>query len=163
MLQKIFYLSAKLSVRCADIYINVKRGQEMNVTQIKETCIYFRDLMAARSFYHEMLGLPIISFVPDKHIFFRAGTSVLLCFNPDDSKSKKSPPPHFSMGKYHFAFEVRASEYERHKKEIAEKGIKITDQVVWEIGQESFYFEDPAGNVLEIVPEGIWSKPAKQL
>jgi catechol 2,3-dioxygenase-like lactoylglutathione lyase family enzyme len=57
----------------------------MNFRQIKETCIYFRDLELARSFYHEKLGLPIICYVETKHIFFRAGTSVLLCFNPDDS------------------------------------------------------------------------------
>src|SRR5215218_5612952 len=75
----------------------------MKFIQIKETCIYFRDLALARSFYHEKLGLPIISFVPGKHIFFRAGSSVLLCFNPDDSRAKTSPPPHFSEGKYHFA------------------------------------------------------------
>ncbi|HWA32532.1 MAG TPA: VOC family protein [Cyclobacteriaceae bacterium] len=134
----------------------------MNVTQIKETCLYFRDLVLARSFYHDKLGLPIISYVPEKHIFFQAGTSVLLCFNPDDSRLKKSPPPHFGEGKYHFAFEVRADEYQHHKKEVLEKGIRITDLVVWESGQESFYFEDPFGNVLEIVPEGIWIKSPMQ-
>jgi catechol 2,3-dioxygenase-like lactoylglutathione lyase family enzyme len=129
----------------------------MKITQIKETCIYFPDLELAKSFYHEKLGLPIISFVAGKHIFFRAGTSVLLCFNPDDSRAKKSPPPHFSEGKYHFAFEVKAEDYETQKQDIETMGIRITDRIVWQTGQESFYFEDPAGNVLEIVPEGIWN------
>lgn len=128
----------------------------MNLTQIKETCIYSRDLEAARSFYHDRLGLEIISHVKDKHIFFRAGTSVLLCFNPDDSNKKKSPPPHHSQGRYHFAFEVAAGDYEQHKAEIISKGIPIVDTVVWESGQESFYFEDGLGNILEIVPVGIW-------
>ncbi len=128
----------------------------MNITQIKETCLYFHDLEKARRFYHEILGLPLISYVPGKHIFFRAGTSVLLCFNPDDSKNKKSPPGHFAKGRYHLAFEVRAEEYETHKKELLAKGIVLIDKVIWETGQESFYFEDPEGNVLEIVPVGIW-------
>jgi catechol 2,3-dioxygenase-like lactoylglutathione lyase family enzyme len=128
----------------------------MNISKIKETCIYATDLTAARKFYHELLGLPIIGEVEGKHIFFRAGSSVLLCFNPDDSRLKESPPAHFSVGKYHFAFEVASVEYEKHKQEIIQKGITITDTLIWKGGRESFYFNDPAGNVLEIVPEGIW-------
>lgn len=128
----------------------------MKFTQIKETCIYSRDLTAAREFYHDLLGLPVIGEVAGRHIFFRAGSSVLLCFNPDDSRQKQSPPAHFSEGKYHFAFEVNAEEYEDHKTEIQKQGITIIDKVVWKNGQESFYFHDPLGNVVEIVPEGIW-------
>ncbi len=128
----------------------------MKVSQIKETCIYFSDLSQAKHFYHELLGLPIISEVPEKHIFFRAGSSVLLCFNPDDSRLKKSPPPHYAEGKYHFAFEVSAQDYESHKAEVLSKGIEITDTVEWGNGRQSFYFHDPAGNVLEIIPEGVW-------
>jgi catechol 2,3-dioxygenase-like lactoylglutathione lyase family enzyme len=128
----------------------------MNIRQIKETCIYYQDLQLAKKFYHEKLGLPIISYVETKHIFFRAGSSVLLCFNPDDSRLKSSPPAHYAQGKYHFAFEVSPDEYESHKKQILNSGIVIVDTVIWKNGQESFYFEDPIGNVLEIVPEGIW-------
>jgi catechol 2,3-dioxygenase-like lactoylglutathione lyase family enzyme len=128
----------------------------MNIRQIKETCIYTTDLTAARKFYHELLGLPILGEVKEKHIFFRAGNSVLLCFNPEDSRMKKSPPAHFSEGKYHFAFEVTSDEYEKHKREIVQKGIVITDTLIWKNGLESFYFNDPIGNVVEIVPEGIW-------
>lgn len=128
----------------------------MNFTQIKETCIYSTDFNSIKKFYHELLGLPIIAEVEGKHIFFRAGSSVLLCFNPEDSRFKKSPPAHFSAGKYHFAFEVASREYEKQKKEIVQKGITITDTLVWKNGQESFYFNDPSGNVVEIVPEGIW-------
>ncbi|MBK5277942.1 MAG: VOC family protein [Bacteroidia bacterium] len=131
----------------------------MRFQQIKETCIYFHDLKKAKDFYHNLLELPIISYVPGKHIFFRTGSSVLLCFNPNDSRKKQSPPPHAVEGKYHFALEVTPKEYETHKQEIQNKGITIIDKVIWETGQESFYFEDPAGNVLEIVPEGIRDKP----
>jgi catechol 2,3-dioxygenase-like lactoylglutathione lyase family enzyme len=139
----------------------------MTIRQIKETCIYSRDLEAARIFYHERLGFEIISYLPGKHIFFKVGISVLLCFNPDDSREKKSPPPHYSTGRYHFAFEVAAEDYEQQKAEIISKGIPIVDTVVWDSGSragegsakatlESFYFEDGLGNILEIVPVGIW-------
>lgn len=130
----------------------------MNFLKIKETCLYVRDLERAKQFYHELLELPVISYVPNKHIFFRAGNSVLLCFNPDDSKTKSSPPAHYGGGKQHFAFEVDASEYESAKEWIRAKGIPITDTVVWKSGTESFYFEDHEGNVLEIVPDrGVWN------
>lgn len=61
----------------------------MKFLKIKETCLYIRDLERAKKFYHETLELPLISYVEGKHIFFRAGDSVLLCFNPDDSKNKE--------------------------------------------------------------------------
>ena len=90
-------------------------------------------------------------------IFFRAGSSVLLCFNPEDSKGKISPPGHYGVGKLHFAFEVSEADYFKTKQEIREKGIEITKEVLWQTGKESFYFEDPEGNVLEILPDsGIW-------
>jgi catechol-2,3-dioxygenase len=99
----------------------------MRFTQIKETCLYFRDLEKAKGFYHKILGLPVISYVEGKHIFFRAGSSVLLCFNPEDSKQKKSPPAHFADGKYHFAFEVKSEDYLKSKEEMIQKGIIIID------------------------------------
>lgn len=126
------------------------------IRQIKETCIYAGDLERMSEFYAGKLGLEVLSFAPGKHIFFRAGCSVLLCFNPEDSSLKKSPPAHYSTGKYHFAFEVEPQDYDWQKNEVIRRGITITDEVTWENGQKSFYFEDPVGNILEIVPVGIW-------
>lgn len=128
----------------------------MKIRQVKETCIYHTDLEAARNFYHGKLGLEVIGYLAGKHIFFRVGTSVLLCFNPDDSKLKTSPPAHYATGRYHFAFEVEAEEYQHHKEEMASKGIEIIDEVQWPNGVESFYFEDGLGNVVEIVQPGLW-------
>jgi catechol 2,3-dioxygenase-like lactoylglutathione lyase family enzyme len=125
--------------------------------QIRETCIYVKDLEMIYDFYCNTLELPVITYLPGKHIFFSAGKSVLLFFNPDDSSRKSSPPPHFAEGKQHFAFEVADKDYEGTKEELVKKGIRITDEVTWKSGKKSFYFEDPAGNVLEVIPDrGIW-------
>lgn len=125
--------------------------------QIKETCLYIRDLDAAYEFYHRLLGLPVINYTKDKHLFLRVGTSVLLLFNPEDSRNKTSPPPHYGGGHQHFAFEVERDRYEDARKEIIAKNIEIIDTVKWKSGEESFYFLDPEKNVLEIVPAGaIW-------
>jgi catechol 2,3-dioxygenase-like lactoylglutathione lyase family enzyme len=129
----------------------------MEFLKIKETCVYVRDLGRARHFYHEVLGLPVISYVAGKHLFLRAGESVLLLFNPDDSRSKHSPPAHYGGGKQHFAFEVAGQKYAESKGEIEGKGIEIIEEITWPSGNRSFYFHDPEGNVLEILPEkGIW-------
>jgi catechol 2,3-dioxygenase-like lactoylglutathione lyase family enzyme len=129
----------------------------MDVNRIKETCLYVYDLEMAKHFYHEILGLPVIGYLAEKHLFLRAGESVLLLFNPEDSKKKTSPPPHFGGGKQHFAFEISDRRYPEVKQEIIDKGIEIVDEITWPGGKKSFYFNDPEGNVLEILPEkGIW-------
>lgn len=128
----------------------------MEFTQIKETCLYIQNVDITEAFYQGKLGLPVISKVQNKHIFFKAGNSVLLCFVAADSRTKTSPPPHFGSGNLHFAFEVEKSDYEQRKIEIRDLGIEIIDEVIWKSGQESFYFNDPDGHVLEIVPKGIW-------
>lgn len=129
----------------------------MKFLKVKETCLYVKDLESIRHFYHDVLNLPIIDYDPDKHVFFRIGTSVLLFFNPDDSRNKTSPPPHYGMGKQHVAFEVPHEDYQKVKSEIEALGIRIIDDMVWKSGARSFYFEDPSGNVLEILPDsGVW-------
>ena len=129
----------------------------MNARKIKETCLYIRDLEKAKEYYNGLLNFPVISYLPGKHLFLRVGDSVLLCFNPEDSKSKISPPAHYASGKQHLAFEVSASVYEQTKEDLKAKGIAIVDTVVWDSSAESFYFEDPEGNVLEVVPDrGVW-------
>jgi catechol 2,3-dioxygenase-like lactoylglutathione lyase family enzyme len=128
----------------------------LEIIKIKETCLYIRDLQKAYEFYHFKLELPIIDYVREKHLFLRVGSSVLLCFNPEDSALKSSPPAHYAKGKLHLAFEVSHDKYNSTKKLLESAGVEIIDEVVWKNGSSSFYFEDPDGNVLEIVPAGIW-------
>lgn len=129
----------------------------MEFLRIKETCLYVDDLEEAQRFYSGVLGLPVITYVENKHLFLRAGESVLLLFNPRDSQQKVSPPPHGGRGRQHFAFEVKESEYSKTKETIRAKGIQIIDEVTWKSGKQSFYFRDPEGNVLEVLPDsGVW-------
>jgi len=52
---------------------------------------------------------------------------------------------------------VKSSAYEMSKKELSGKGIEVIEEITWKSGKKSFYFNDPEGNVLEILPdEGIW-------
>lgn len=128
----------------------------MKITQIKETCLYVQNLSITKEFYNLKLDLPVISSVDNRHIFFRAGSSVLLCFNPEATKAEANLPPHFAYGFQHIAFEVGVAEYQPWLKKIENAGIEIIHLQEWKKGLQSFYFKDPDGHVLEIVPEGIW-------
>ena len=128
----------------------------INFSQIKETCLYVQDIEKTFAFYHGLLEMEVIGRTEGRHIFFRAGTSVLLCFIAENSKTKTSPPAHYATGKQHFAFEVAREEYNETKEKIISLGIEIIDELVWKSGQESFYFNDPDGHVLEVVPKGVW-------
>lgn len=127
----------------------------MRISRIRETCIYVSDLDRTREFYETKLGLEFYSMAPGRHVFFKAGESMLLCFNPDDSRIKTSLPPHYGTGKIHFAFECEPGEYEGWKEKLSSNGIEITMEYNW--GKfRSFYFEDPDGHVLEILEGNIW-------
>jgi catechol 2,3-dioxygenase-like lactoylglutathione lyase family enzyme len=128
----------------------------MVFNQIKETCIYTDDLERAEKFYTEILGLELIDRGEGRYVFFRAGTSVLLIFNPAATAIQTGIPAHDGQGRLHFAFETEKSAYEDCKKELTGKGIIISHEHQWKNGR-SFYFNDPDGHVLEIIEgNGIW-------
>jgi catechol 2,3-dioxygenase-like lactoylglutathione lyase family enzyme len=128
----------------------------MNVSRIKETCIYVTNLLGTKEFYHGKLQLPVISFVDGRHVFFRAGDSVLLCFIAEKTKKESELPPHGATGSIHFAFEVPESQYEITLQKINEAGILVLHHHVWKDGLRSFYFHDPDNNLLEVIEEGLW-------
>jgi len=128
----------------------------IDFTQIKETCLYVDDLDATQAFYQHKLGLKMISKVEGRHVFFHAGSSVLLCFLPEVTKAETHLPPHFAAGKQHIAFEVELENYESAKTHVQAQGIEITHEELWGEKYKSFYFEDPDGHVLEIVQKGMW-------
>jgi catechol 2,3-dioxygenase-like lactoylglutathione lyase family enzyme len=128
----------------------------MKISRIKETCIYVSDLQRTKAFYAEELGLPVISMVPDRHIFFRAGESVLLCFIAAQTENEKELPPHGARGSVHFAFEADAESYASALQQLKAAGINILHEHTWKAGLRSFYFHDPDQNLVEIIEEGLW-------
>lgn len=128
----------------------------MKFGQIKETCLYVKDLEATRAFYQDQLGQELIAFVAGRHVFFRVGTSVLLCFLPEVTAVETRLPPHFGSGHLHIAFECERDDYAGMKDEISAKGIPILQEVTWPNGVRSFYFHDPDQHLVEIVEVGLW-------
>jgi len=130
----------------------------MQFIRIKETCLYVQDLQRTKNFYQGKLGLEVIGEVAGRHLFFRAGESVLLCFIAEESAKSKMVPPHFGQGNMHLAFEVSPSDYAARKAEIEHLEIAIEMEYEWSRGYFSFYFRDPDQHVLEVVMTGMWEK-----
>ncbi|WMJ72454.1 VOC family protein [Cytophagaceae bacterium ABcell3] len=128
----------------------------MMIKRIKETCLYVDNLDRTQAFYQEKLGLKLINRSGNRHVFFRAGESVLLCFNPEETKNDQELPPHAGYGTLHLAFEVSVDEYNDWKQKVESANIEVLQETSWRNDLKSFYFHDPDGHLLEIVMEGIW-------
>ena len=130
----------------------------MDIVKIKETCLYVSDLAQTKAFYKDKLQFKVIGEVPGRHIFFRVGSSVLLCFISEVSGKPGRLPPHFGNGHLHLAFEVTKAQYPLTKAEIIQAGIPIEQEYDWGDGFLSFYFRDPDNHLLEVVMERMWER-----
>ncbi len=128
----------------------------MHFNQIKETGLYVRDLDQTEAFYNGKLNLEVIAKVKGRHIFFKAGSSILLCFIAETTRNDKKLPTHYGEGKMHIAFEVPKENYPEVKAWIRSKDIEIEHEQHWFEDYYSFYFRDPDGHSLEIIPSGMW-------
>ncbi len=128
----------------------------MHIKKIKETCLYVTDLQQCKQFYRDKLGFELIGEVKERHVFFRVGESVLLCFNAEVSGKSTTLPPHYGSGQLHLAFEVSKADYEGWKGKVAAAGIALEQEYNWGRGFLSFYFRDPDQHLLEVVMEGMW-------
>ena len=129
---------------------------KMQLSGIKETCLYVKDLAATEAFYTQKLGLECFDKKPNTYAFFRVGQDVLLCFNAEASKIQTALPPHFGSGQLHFAFECAAADYDNWKEHLESQGIPIIQEAGWPNCVRSFYFHDPDGHVVEIEMPGLW-------
>ena len=120
---------------------------------ILETVLYCttETAEAIHHFYSDTLGLRRIS-----EWGYRLGSQILLLFNADETRDQEWPPAHGASGKGHMCFTVSPSGYEDWKKFLEGQGVVITEEIDWSRGVMSFYFEDPAGNVLEISNGDMW-------
>ncbi len=127
--------------------------------QILETCIYVDDLARAEQFYHETLGLELISKDDNRHLFFRLGRSVFLVFKPDATMvpgKENAAPVHGARGSCHAAFAVRSREIDPWREKLCAKGVEIEKEINWPKGGRSLYFRDPAGNSIELATTAGW-------
>lgn len=129
------------------------------ILHVLETCIYGSDLEAMERFYGETLGLDKMSSEAPRHVFFRVGPrSVLLVFNPEETRKEQDVPSHGATGPGHLALAIRAEALGDWRATLAGRGVAIERELTWPNGAQSLYFRDPAGNSVELVTEEIWGR-----
>jgi catechol 2,3-dioxygenase-like lactoylglutathione lyase family enzyme len=124
---------------------------------VLETVLYYesgQEVELAR-FYREVLGLHAVG---RGGLTFRVGPDLLLLFEADRSSVQSSPPPHGARGSIHTCFVAAPADYESWKLRLTENAVPIVDEIEWDNGVRSFYFHDPAGNLLEIADGDLWPK-----
>jgi catechol 2,3-dioxygenase-like lactoylglutathione lyase family enzyme len=127
------------------------------VQRILETSLYHDTAQRPEMerFYSELLGLPRVAEWPDG-IAFRVGEGVLLVFDRELISGRDEPmAQHGTSGPGHVCL-VDADGYEDRKRRLGEAGVEVTHEHEWEGGRRSFYFTDPAGNLLEIADGDLW-------
>ncbi len=128
----------------------------MQPTAIFETVLYAEDLDAAERFYHEVLGLEVITRSAVLRSF-RCRCGVLLVFDPPQSGApNREVPSHGTSGMGHLAFGASPEELGLWRERLRAAQVPIEAEVQWPQGGSSIYFRDPAGNVIELAPPTLW-------
>ena len=123
---------------------------------VLETALYCTTAneVDVRRFYEETLGLRKLG----PRFAYRIGESLLLVFNSDETSTQTSPPPHGATGPVHVCLVAPGAAYEEWKSYLPGKDVAIIDEMTWPNGSRSFYFTDPAGNLLEIADGDLWER-----
>ncbi len=126
---------------------------------VLETCLYHDTAEAeeVERFYGEALGLRLVERWRGG-IAFRVGEGVVLLFDRELTAGRSGPiSAHGSAGPGHACLlAAGAGEYEAWKRRLAAAGVEITHEHVWGDERRSLYFNDPAGNLLEIADGDLW-------
>jgi catechol-2,3-dioxygenase len=119
-----------------------------------------------KDFYTNIIGLEFISEEKGRSVFLKAGKSMLLIFNPQNTNMldpNSKFPVHGAMTPpscVHFAIEIENKDYEYLKGMLKQNKINIEKEVSWAKQKEnpgkSIYFRDPAGNLVEFVTKDNW-------
>ncbi|MBP9047931.1 MAG: VOC family protein [Tabrizicola sp.] len=134
----------------------------MQPKAILETALYAPDLDAAKAFYGETLGLPVIAEVTGRHVFFRVGAGVLLVFDPGATEVPSGNPAlpvpvHGARGPGHLCFAATRAEIAAWRERLAAAGVVAEAEFDWPNGARSLYVRDPGGNSVEFAEPGLWA------
>ena len=123
---------------------------------ILESSLYVTDVKRSAQFYREIFGFRVISDFGERGCAMGAGCcQVLLLFKRGGSREMRSP--HDGEGELHLAFAIRADELAGWEAWLAENGIAVEEEHMWELGGRSVYFRDPDRHLIEIATPGVWS------
>ena len=129
----------------------------MNLGALLEVALYqdASEGEAMNDLYERVLGLPIVARWPGG-VAHRLGPTLVLLFEREGLAEREGPiSEHGSTGPGHVCFTVEASHYDAAREELG-ASVEIVHEHEWSGARRSFYFRDPAGNLLEVADGDIW-------
>lgn len=130
------------------------------ITGVLEAALYVEDLDRAEQFYGAGLGLTKLLRVDGRHVFFRCGKTVLLCFIAAETQKPVEGalpvPPHGAKGPGHVCFGVAGSDLDKVAARLETMGAMCEADFRWPNGARSIYTRDPDGNSIEFAEPKLW-------
>ena len=134
---------------------SVSREQGTSVRGLGEIALRVNDLDAMQKFYEEVVGLPLMTRVPNCAFFkiadgYGGHTQVLALFDRSNSRGYRRTSAATSTID-HIAFEIPLSDFESELKRLRALGLEVeTAEHAW-VHWRSLYVTDPEGNQVELV------------
>lgn len=129
---------------------------------VLETVLYTRDMVAARAFFEQVMGLSA-HIADHRFTAYPVGWNMLLLFAAGQTtQTVELPdgmgtiPPHDGGGRQHVALAIDADQLQPWADHLHTHNVPIEGRTHWPHGAESLYFRDPDGHLLEVVTPGIW-------
>jgi catechol-2,3-dioxygenase len=125
------------------------------VRGLGEIALRVNNLDAMQKFYEEVIGLPLMTRVPDCAFFkiadgYGGHTQVLALFDRSQSPGYRETDAATSTID-HIAFEIPLADLEHEKKRLEALGLQVeTAEHAW-VHWRSLYVSDPEGNQVELV------------
>ena len=117
------------------------------------TMLLCNDIGPMRTFYVDLLGLPVQREVPGRYIELRAGGATLalrLRTRPYDGPAREVPGASVQL-----AFRVPPADVDLAAEQLAERGVELLEPVhdLPDFGHRVLFFADPEQNVVELYAE----------
>ena len=128
------------------------------VAGVLESALYYPHAERGEvlAFYEETLGLRQVASW-DNGCAYRLGPGVLLLFDLELLDDQGGPvSDHGAAPGGHVCLVADSGEYEAVRERLAAAKVEITHDHDWPKGGRSFYFKDPAGNLLEVADSDLW-------
>ena len=130
------------------------------LSAVLETAVYYSAPQREETLrlYGELLGLRRVAGWEDGTAY-RVGEGVLLLFCRELLAEREGPiADHGTTGPGHVCLLAPPGEYGPWRERIAAAGIEIAHDHDWGDAKRSFYFRDPAGNLVEIASADLWPR-----
>ncbi|MEL7116518.1 MAG: VOC family protein [Pseudomonadota bacterium] len=134
---------------------------DLGIKGLLEAALYVEDLDRAEGFYGNLLGLEKILRLDGRHVFFRCGTTVLLCFIAEETRRAQPGadlpvPTHGATGPGHVCFAVDGDDIDDIVLRCEAHGVEIEADFQWPNGARSVYVRDPDENSIEFAEPRLW-------